>query len=333
MADVPKIVIRRLASRTAQATPQKPHPDANLLAAFVEQSLADGERLEVLDHLAQCFECREVVELAGPELAVAGVAPEPVSAPWLSWPVLRWGAAIACVIVVGAAVTLRQRELRHAATGEGKPAPVSAPAMSSPKSEALPSTGAMAVEPVPKAENLPQAVQPGKRNRTAELMAPAATATMVPGRAKEDLGLAGSSGANPMMAGGMAMSWATPTTTLSLKTRAMPIPRWALTADGTLQRSFDIGRSWEPITVSLEASLRALAANGLDIWVGGSAGALYHSEDAGEHWVKVQPISDGRPLTADIIGVEFTDFEHGRLNTASGDIWITEDAGLTWQKQ
>jgi len=330
MADVPKIVIHRLASCAAQATALKPHPDANLLAGFVEQSLAERERLEVLDHLAQCFECREVVGLAVPELAVAGVAREPVSAPWFSWPVLRWGAAIACVIVVGAAVTLRQRELRQAATGEGKPPRVSVPAV--PQSEAQQSARATAVEPVPQGESLPRAVQPGKRNATAELRGPAATATVVPGRAKEDFGPAVPSGSSSMMAGGIAMPWAPPTAS-PLRTKAMPIPRWALTADGTLQRSFDMGRSWEPITVSLEASLRALAANGLDIWVGGSAGALYHSEDAGEHWVKVQPISDGRSLAADIIGVEFTDFEHGRLNTASGEVWSTEDAGLTWQKQ
>jgi len=31
--------------------------------------------------------------------------------------------------------------------------------------------------------------------------------------------------------------------------------------------------------------------------------------------------------------VEFLDFELGRLNTSSGEVWTTEDAGLTWQKQ
>lgn len=331
MGDVPKIVIRRLASR---ASVPDPHPDANLLAALVEKSLADGERLQVLNHLAQCSECREVVTLAVPELVAAEVARQPVSAPWFSWPVLRWGAAIACVVVVGAAVTLRQRELRQTMSGEGKRGAVSVPAAPVPQPEAMQSQSlsvATGVEPAPKATI--QAPS-GRGAATREMVARAANDTVVPGRAKEDLGTAESSASNPMMAGGMAMSWtATPTTGPLLKTRAMPIPRWALTADGTLQRSFDMGRSWEPITVSLEASLRALAANGLDIWVGGTAGALYHSEDAGEHWVKVQPITDSRPLTADIIGVEFTDFEHGRVSTASGEVWITEDAGLTWQKR
>jgi len=330
MADVPKVVIQRLASGGALES----HPDANLLAAFVEQSLANRERLQVLAHLAQCSGCREVVALAVPELVAAEVARQSVATPWFSWPVLRWGAAIACVIVVGAAVTLRERELRQAVSGEGKRGAVSAPAASAHQPEAMPSPGlsvTTAVEPASKAKR--QA--PSEAGAAAkEIQARVASEAVVPGRAKEDLGLAGSSGPNTIMAGGMAVSRAaTPTAGPLLKTRAMPIPRWALTADGTLQRSFDMGRSWEPITVSLEASLRALAANGLDIWVGGTAGALYHSEDAGEHWVKVQPVSDGRSLTADVIGVEFTDFEHARLNTSSGEVWTTEDAGLTWQKR
>jgi len=325
MADVPKVVIRGLAScRVALDT----HPDANLLAAFVERSLGGRERLQVLDHLAQCTDCREVIALAVPEPVAAEVARQPVPAPWFSWPFLRWGAAIACVIVVGAAVTLRQRELRQAASGESSPSAVSQPAVPSPRPELMQSPGLRTetgVEVAPKAKNQ----LPSERGS-----ARAANEAVVPGRAKDDLGAAQPASPGPMMAGGMAVPWAaTSSIGPSLQTKAMPIPRWALTADGTLQRSFDMGRSWEPITVSLETSLRALAANGLDIWVGGTAGALYHSEDAGEHWVKLQPISDGRPLTADIIGVEFTDFEHGRLNTASGEVWTTEDAGLTWQKR
>jgi len=323
MADVPKVVIRRLASCRVALDP---HPDANLLAAFVERSLGDRERLQVLDHLAQCSECREVLALAVPELAAASVARLPASAPWLSWPVLRWGAAIACVIVVGAAVTLRQKELRRVVSGAGSPSAVSEPAAPVREAEATPSPGLSTGNGVGVAWKDKNQVL-SEKGRTPKEAA-------VPGRAKEDLGTAQPSSPGSMMAGGLAMPWATtPTPAPLLQTRAMPIPRWALTADGTLQRSFDLGRSWEPITVSLEASLRALAANGLDIWVGGSAGALYHSEDAGEHWLKVQAVSGGRTLTADIIGVEFTDFEHGRLNTASGEVWTTEDAGLTWQKQ
>ena len=40
---------------------------------------------------------------------------------------------------------------------------------------------------------------------------------------------------------------------------------------------------------------RALAANDSDIWVGGAAGALYHSSDAGQHWIRVYPAATVSP--------------------------------------
>jgi photosystem II stability/assembly factor-like uncharacterized protein len=54
--------------------------------------------------------------------------------------------------------------------------------------------------------------------------------------------------------------------------------------------------------------------------------------DAGEHWLQVKPASSGNVLTADIIGVEFTDANHGKLTTADEKIWTTADAGRTWQR-
>jgi hypothetical protein len=107
-------------------------------------------------------------------------------------------------------------------------------------------------------------------------------------------------------------------------------PRWTLSADGTLQRSFNAGTTWETIPVTANAKLRALAAIGNEIWVGGSAGALYHSSDAGNHWTQVQPTSSGRSLNSDIIGVEFTDTQHGKLTLADGEAWTTVDGGQSW---
>jgi photosystem II stability/assembly factor-like uncharacterized protein len=110
-------------------------------------------------------------------------------------------------------------------------------------------------------------------------------------------------------------------------------PRWTLSADGTLQRSLDTGATWQTIVVSSKTVFRALAANDLDIWVGGSAGALFHSSDAGEHWTQVRPVANGAVLEDDIVGVEFTDILHGRLTSSAEETWITADAGQTWHKQ
>jgi hypothetical protein len=54
-------------SRLAKMPVAGPHPDAGLLTAFAERSLAGHERESVLAHLAGCAECREVVTLAAPE--------------------------------------------------------------------------------------------------------------------------------------------------------------------------------------------------------------------------------------------------------------------------
>src|ERR1700704_6633015 len=103
MTEVPKIVYDRLRA----AVPERAHPDADLLAAFAEQALSTTERDGVLQHLALCGDCREVVALA---LPAADVAPPRIAdedgvrttvsrtgapaAPKLSfaWPTLAWAA-------------------------------------------------------------------------------------------------------------------------------------------------------------------------------------------------------------------------------------------------
>src|SRR5207245_8823565 len=85
MMGVPKIVLGRL----RRASNPGNHPDADLLTAFAEQALAKRERLHMLEHLAQCSECREIVCLAQPEI------PEPQTALKLfslRSPILRWSA-------------------------------------------------------------------------------------------------------------------------------------------------------------------------------------------------------------------------------------------------
>lgn len=122
-----------------------PHPDSDLLTAFAEQSLRPGEREQVLMHLAQCSECREIVMLAGaaipePEFAAAAVGRPPAAktgkAFW-SWRPLRWTAAAATAAVVLSAVWLNRPE-RESLTGP-QTTPV---AQSNQKNPASPETAA-----------------------------------------------------------------------------------------------------------------------------------------------------------------------------------------------
>ncbi len=117
------------------------------------------------------------------------------------------------------------------------------------------------------------------------------------------------------------------------KLRRSLVSRWTISADGQLQHSIDAGQTWQPVTVAEKASFRALSANGPDIWVGGAAGLLYHSRDSGFTWMQAKPTSGGANLSADIAAIEFTDILHGKITTANGEVWITDDAGQTWRKQ
>jgi hypothetical protein len=98
MAKLPRLLGLRLGR---QAGSLSPHPDANLLAAFAENTLLKRERAAVTAHLAGCAECREYLAVAGavwePELG-------PAEAParrrlFKAWPWLA-AAAAACVVVV-----------------------------------------------------------------------------------------------------------------------------------------------------------------------------------------------------------------------------------------
>ena len=47
------------------STPQlAPHPDAELIGAFIENALPAPERDQLMAHLATCAHCRQIVYLA-----------------------------------------------------------------------------------------------------------------------------------------------------------------------------------------------------------------------------------------------------------------------------
>ena len=294
------------------------HPDANLLTAFVERSLKSAERVRVLEHLAACSSCREVVSFSAMPATSTVVSLAPSASSWLFWPALRWGAAVACVVVVGAVVTLHQkREPQQiaAVVTEGRSAAARIPEANTADQFAR-THKAAASNP----EDANHPVAPASPVEMADARPGSPLAAVVPGRAKDAL-------AEPQN----DQSDKFGTTNYAAMTSLAP--RWTLSADGTLQRSLDTGATWQTIVVSSKTVFRALAANDLDIWVGGSAGALFHSSDAGEHWTQVRPIANGEALEDDIVGVEFTDTLHGKLTSSAEETWITADAGQTWQKQ
>lgn len=417
---LPKLVVERLRAAEAGA-----HPDADLLTAFAEKSLSAGEREKVLQHLAACGDCREIVALATPEQPLIP-PPLPANTNWLSWPYLRWGAALACVVVVGAAVTLRQQEraslakmlsaktkdiapfqmgpqnskgpaatTRDEADAAGateksaknhKPAetlakPTSARANFEERQLTLQARNYQSLDQLAddkaRADSMParakqqnEVVVTGepssiggnrpemkKEDEAREYLktfpapapqAPASQAVEVTGAApvvqtesdsaqKAQAAAAPSAGmarkaARAATSGNLSKMSDARTTSLLISSEPALGAQWTLSPEGVLQRSFDSGATWTPVTVAPNLALRAVSASGNDVWVGGAVGALFHSSDNGMHWTQVRPSSEGKVLTGEIIGVEFKDLTHGQLSTTH-EVWATEDGGKTWSRR
>ncbi len=144
MAGLPKIVRHRL-GQALGSTGGVDHPDANLLAGFVERSLTPRERGLVLGHLAQCAECREQVSVALPKLEAAMV-PAAAAARhwphWLRWPVLRWSLLVASLAIMGTVALVRQPPARRMELASRVAPPSTAPLPSDVTIGAAPSKAA-----------------------------------------------------------------------------------------------------------------------------------------------------------------------------------------------
>ena len=460
------------------------HPDADLLTALAEQALPERERAQVLLHLSRCADCREILALATPPATTASPSLDTARRSWFQWPVLRWAAAAACVVIVGSAVLMKrgtmmsQLELRRTDSivamqtpkdevSTQPPAPVSresrqdltapnappAPAqrmiaedaeekrsvaealgrstklkkefsmtevggLAPPKATAagagigggmdagiaggvVGSKGrsTLAFEatpgnvPAPSANawTAPSTLSAPQNEKNLSILngnagalpAPAAPAAPQAPPQKETIEVQGASSAVEVQAASSAVqtesvtemrekreilgkakaanaqlfdqmqakdqartnnevvSDADSADKAKLAKNAMhgsfaaysPLSRWTISSDGQLQHSIDAGKTWQPVAVAQNVAFRALSANGPDIWVGGAAGQLYHSPDSGGHWTQVKPEFGSAALSGDIAAIEFTDIRQGKVTTAKGEVWLTDDGGKTWRKQ
>ena len=389
MQDVPKIVRARL-QRPSPATAE-PHPDADLLTAFAEQSLAAQERDHVLQHLALCGECRDVIVLALPATEAA-VLTGPVGASvrtarigWFSWPALRW-AVVAAGILVVASVGIRQYSQHHQGTSlvSFSVMPQDQTAPTSPQDQPYPR--AMASETVaPQAETKkPTAIgkqteqirtAPKKFAATANYNptpagaasvevspdAPQVTEQTTAQNQVQDHLIQNQQAESSQSSADFVYKAKSPPAQAFPRSMALALPRWTISANGTLQRSLDEGKTWLDVDVVVRDSATSVRSEATDaakfaqaktassshtifravsvsddaaeIWAGGSNGALYHTVDGGTRWLRVVPSDSGIALTGDIVSIQFSDPRNGIVTTSSTEVWTTADAGQTWHKQ
>jgi hypothetical protein len=155
------------------------HPDADQIGAFLEQALPEHERAQVLDHLAVCPECREIVALSLPETEIAPQTVVARPARWwkswtLAWPAAGLAAAAALVLLIAhratpPPVTVPDRQQIAATHVPPAPAPNS-------DNATLPESQS----PTPKGDRRP-AISKMKSDETALALTPAAPPASVGG--------------------------------------------------------------------------------------------------------------------------------------------------------
>ena len=446
MQNVPQIVRERLKANP----PAVDHPDADALTAFTERSLPDRERAAVLEHLARCGECRDIVALALPEPDAAHAVTIPARSGWLTWPALRWGLAAAGIVVIASFGVLEYQHSKPAMTvaknsrqenitakvqstlpntaptsepqkgqdvAQPSAAPVAAAAPAklpeakllshaappmAPEPQRRGAIGGAIGGPIPYGPHMPMQQQQQTSTNRLQAVLPAApmakqqsagaSANLRLPSASETVGVQGAASQIETTQAEVAQAQNQPALgQLFDKDASAPVdkvgkakpalnstgrdmiqlvaltPRWVINSTGGLQRSFDQGTTWQDVDVTAGAPLsagekslttanaarakgyyadkktlkapasapvfRAVAVTGTDVWAGGSQGVLYHSVDSGNQWSQVVPSSAGITLTDDIVGLVFSNADHGRITTSTGEIWTTSDQGQTWQKQ
>jgi Photosynthesis system II assembly factor YCF48/Putative zinc-finger len=271
------------------------HPDANLLAAFAEKKLQGREREEVLAHLGECADCREVLALATPERAPAA---RPVSPAW------RWAAGAAAAVLVATSVWGVRSILRPAQVGSetveiAPQAPLQAPDGIQPRLEIAPLASPRVASPKRARQNSSVA---------AALRAPEPAPMASPGRA-QGLGFSAAS------AGMFHRSSV----------------RWRVNA-GLVLRSYDGGATWLPVPIKEDAAFDVVSASGGDIWAGGARGVLFHSGDGGASWSEMKVSDRAGELKGTVLGIRLLAPGNVVLETDAGQEWISRDEGISWHR-
>jgi Photosynthesis system II assembly factor YCF48 len=362
---IPKPMLNTLAR---EATPTE-HPSADVLAAFVERALAEGEKQSVTDHLARCGKCREVVFLASGAIEPA-VTDEPSVAAKPGWRWTSrwvWAIPVAAMFILGAGYLVRKSYV--AAPAEREIASTKIPEKGSDSPERLPEAtptppppAATAASPMAKArpKTAPATTQPARKTPPGNanlivMNAPPAPAERETVNAKSappkpsseaPVIAIGGAVAGPAPAAPRANGFA-PTTgesdrqfstdSLSLSVNRglagvarITHPGWRVTTQGYLEHLTPEG--WSRVLADQTSAFRVVSVMGSDVWAGGNDGMLFHSVNGGVHWNKVSIASSGGSEGA-IMSIRFDDAQHGVVLTDTGASYSTTDGGASWTKQ
>ena len=126
---------------------------------------------------------------------------------------------------------------------------------------------------------------------------------------------------------------ATPNGTILVQTPS-EMNLWRAGRNGSIERSVDGGRTWNPQPSPLgEDWLAGAAVSATVCWLAGRNGALARTAD-GEHWEHIAPPLQSAAAAGKIpdwSGITALDAQSATVTATDGRRYVTRDGGMTWQ--
>jgi hypothetical protein len=113
-----------------------------------------------------------------------------------------------------------------------------------------------------------------------------------------------------------------------LKAFDSPSP-WRIIA-GRLQHFDGATSAWNDVNVSSAQRLSVVGNLGSEVWVGGTDGRMFYSNDQGAHWIATS--TGGWSKDATFTGLTPTALRSVEVHLSNGERWRSADGGASWTK-
>jgi hypothetical protein len=324
------------------------HPDANLLAAFSENRLHGREREDLLAHLAECADCRQIVALSSEPATPA--KPRSLSTAW-RWAAVAATAALALTGTWGLrriVLTTQTAGPPVAATHRIEPLPISPSAIepqmapsTTARTQRRPATHSSMAKAAPPPRARPEFPAPptatdeiaAAPNSEQDKVAPLPAAPPYKIAALE---LPSAKKVAPPQPGSIRQPLSAPMhASFGMAAAKRFVPRspvlWRVHSPA-VEQSLDGGVTWKPVSIHDRAQFHAVAFDGADVWAGGAKGALFLSRDAGSTWKNVAVGEPDATLNGTIVAIRLPAPSEIVLETDAGEQWISRDGGTSWNR-
>jgi hypothetical protein len=329
-------------------------PDASMLAAYYDGTLAPLERARMQGHVDSCARCQAMLAaiVRADEDAESALAPKRAFEwRWL----LGFGLPAAAVAAIAIVIVVRARNINQPTSNELAMNSAPAQAVQAPAPATMPSApGAGAAEaPQPRPEALaraesanagaaafsnspaPPSPPPAAPPASAGAAGSAMSATAIGGisRQREFAASAAPMGArSPLIlaeeAPAMQDTASRPPNTPFEVESPDHLATWVIGPGGSIVKHTHSGRTFTQTSGVTVELLAASAPSPRDCWIVGRKGTVLRTRDGGGYWENVVS-----PTTEDIVHVRAADAHNAVIRTASGKSYATTDGGATWHLQ